>query len=557
VPYAAVGAAIAAIVFLLPSALRPPQSPPTQTAELSPDAPPDDNQDSLISTLNRGHSGTGDGTGENGEGPTGAAATVQGAPPTTLAPAAPPAACPFGYGRPPRQTFSIYSPPCAAAFTGSNGGATSTGVTATEIRVVVHGGTPGWADQKVVGATGSEGGADKTWRLYEDWLNSHYQFYGRRLRLYKMDHGSNGDAHKAAVAYMANEVRAFAAVTPANGDTLRELARQKIIGIDGREYDDSFLEGNRPYIWSWAPSATIRHKQIAEYVCAKLADRPAAHAGPAYQNQTRKFGLAWQDEEGKRDAPEEIQRFVRERCGVVVEPAVAIWTDTSETNLATYMATAVAKLQSANATSVILAAHVVPTSSMLQAAGKNGYIPEWILAGEGGNDQNANARTFDPTEWAGHAFGISPLELEEPGGIGASDTTSDGVRAYKEMDPGGSPDGGTLAMFPHLMQLANGIQMAGPTLTPQTFERGMFSIPLREGPPNWARSGGYRPGNHGYATAVGEIWWDPRATDSTGSSGAYRWTHEGRRWRYGQIPPGETTVFSDGISSRPEGWSNY
>jgi hypothetical protein len=112
-------------------------------------------------------------------------------------------------------------------------------------------------------------------------------------------------------------------------------------------------------------------------------------------------------------------------------------------------------------------------------------------------------------------------------------------------------------MFQPLVQIANGIQMAGPKLTPETFEKGLFSIPLREGPPNWARAGAYRPGNHGFATAVGEIWWDATAEDSTGNTGAYRWTRDGQRWKLGHIPPGETTVFKEGVAVRPDGWSNY
>ena len=46
------GAIVLIAGILLPSALRPPNQQPNQTAQLSPDAPPDKNPDALISSLN-------------------------------------------------------------------------------------------------------------------------------------------------------------------------------------------------------------------------------------------------------------------------------------------------------------------------------------------------------------------------------------------------------------------------------------------------------------------------------------------------------------------------
>src|SRR5437763_15119101 len=49
--------ALACAVILLPSALRPPAQQPNQTAELSPNAPPDKNQAAIIGSLQRASSG--------------------------------------------------------------------------------------------------------------------------------------------------------------------------------------------------------------------------------------------------------------------------------------------------------------------------------------------------------------------------------------------------------------------------------------------------------------------------------------------------------------------
>jgi hypothetical protein len=553
--------AIAAIVFLLPSALRPPQSPPTQTAELSPDAPPDENQDSIISTLNRGQSGTGDGTADVGEGQgEGQTIFVNGQPQQEVAAAPPPAACPYGYGKPPRQTFSIYSPPCAPAFTGDNGGATSPGVTANEIRVVVSGGTEGWADQVVTDSnTGAEKQPDKTWRILQQWFNSHYQFYGRKLRFYKMDQGAPGtstnpdDDRRAKVARMQTEIHAFAVSTLEGGVTRQEAARRKILsfGEQGNDqFQDSFYQENRPYIWSWRASATTLRKLIAEYACGKLANRPAKFAGPAYINTQRVFGVVYDSVIGKGDAGAEIDQYMQQTCGVKIKRSIGI-AATGDSN------TAATRLASDGVTTVINTLTWGGTTGMIAAASSIGYNPEWVFDGEGAQDLNYTARANDQAQMA-HAFGISGLEIEDAGAFSNDNTEYfNAHRAYHEIDPANDPDRGPSLFFSGLEMLANGIQMAGPNLTPQTFEKGLHSIPLRQGPPNWAVNGGYRPGNYGYATGVGEIWWNAAGTDSVGNPAVWCWTRNAARWTLGHLPPGETTVHAEGICKRSNDWANY
>src|SRR2546425_6421543 len=109
VPVAFMGLGMPLIAVLLPPALRPPAPQTPQTAQLSPDAPPDNKTESLIASLNRASSGTA-GAGA------GAASDLNAAGDDTLLAAPPPntVGCPHGYGNPPRQTESPYSAPCAA-----------------------------------------------------------------------------------------------------------------------------------------------------------------------------------------------------------------------------------------------------------------------------------------------------------------------------------------------------------------------------------------------------------------------------------------------------------
>lgn len=101
-PVAYFGLALALILTIIPTALRPPEPPPPTSAEFSPDAPPDEQQ-TIVSELGRAGSATA------GSGPP---AIAPGLPPAALAPG-PARSCPLGFGNPPRQTESLYAAPCA------------------------------------------------------------------------------------------------------------------------------------------------------------------------------------------------------------------------------------------------------------------------------------------------------------------------------------------------------------------------------------------------------------------------------------------------------------
>src|SRR5438067_5345143 len=93
--------ALALVVIVLPSALRPPTQQPNQSAELSPNAPPDKNQAAIIGSLQRATSGVASRANPNGSSAPATPTTAplpqsQQAPTVTV-----PRACPHGFGNPP------------------------------------------------------------------------------------------------------------------------------------------------------------------------------------------------------------------------------------------------------------------------------------------------------------------------------------------------------------------------------------------------------------------------------------------------------------------------
>ena len=85
----------------------------------------------------------------------------------------------------------------------------------------------------------------------------------------------------------------------------------------------------------------------------------------------------------------------------------------------------------------------------------------------------------------------------------------------------------------------NGLHLAGPNLTPKTFETGMFSYPVGQGP---AGRWDFSPNHYTGASDARVVWWDPdQPSQFNGELGAYR--DDGTRVRQGQFPEEEIEVF--------------
>ncbi|HZU71382.1 MAG TPA: hypothetical protein VE990_01300 [Acidimicrobiales bacterium] len=540
-PITYLGAVLALAVALLPSALRPPPQQQNQTAAFSPNAPPDQRQ-TLFDAIHQASSGT-----AGAGGPTAAAAPLTST--STTIPNQPTNAinlqanyCPFGVNG--KQTPNVYSPPCAPAWHGNNGGSTWRGVSPTQINVAITGITsqpsPNGALSEQVSA--SDSATTRTWKVFERYFNEAFQLWGRQIQFYVASPASSSETDEENEAVTADQqYHIFGQLSYSAEPMCQYYSQHQIVSWCG-DFEPSswYAQGSPPQmVYSWVMTGEQDAQFVAEYICKSLANRPAIYAGEAdYHNQTRKFGMLLYDTRGYAAYAPYIKNDLKARCGVSIEMQ---YSDLDNTNGEQALAAAATKFKADGVTTVIPGVDVISAAGFTQAAASNDWFPEWLLNGGGSNDTNGYGQLQNTAEWA-HAFGFAPSPMGRPY------ENMDCFRAYQLLDPGNLPDDNfCIYDFVTLYIALAGLQLAGPHLTPTTYMNGLYSLGKRYmAHPVWADGGGIVAGHPTYEDDVGLIWWNANAPDPTstsGSTGAYEWENGGQRYQLGQLPSGPPTVF--------------
>jgi hypothetical protein len=481
--------------------------------------------------------------------------TVAGQPGLPAAPGQPGAAPPAGpaaaaTGACADRTLQVpgdpYSPPCIA-FDGDNGGATSQGVTGDEIVVSVRE-LEGPSAAEIFSDLTGENVSDSpeayhdTVLAYADYFNQHFQFYGRRIRIEFFDGqgigasellGGGREQALADAVQASQEIGAFADVTGITLPYADALARQGVVNIGAPYPSRNWFVERRPYTWSPFPDGTNVVEASVSWITSRLNGQPTTqYSGPAYLGQPRRYAVV---------APEnpEYQESVNRYLELVGDAGFDIVLNLKyRLDLGTMVNQAsaiIAQLKDAGITSVICACDPVMLAlGMTPKANEQGYEPEWITSGLAFVDQDIVGQLIDPRQWQ-RAFGIAYNATPEP--IGGSYPYA----AYKLVRPDDEPCFGHEAIYYQMYMLAIGLQMAGPTLTPETFEAGMFAYPGGSGPLGTWRFG---EGDYTPTDDFREIWWDPdRISPQNNQPGAWVELNGGARYLPGQVPQGPAPYF--------------
>lgn len=432
-----------------------------------------------------------------------------------------------------------YSPPCEQ-FSGSNGGATSMGVTPTAINVAFRLTSDQSFQQtlaQLAGASLKDTNADteRTVLALADYFNSHFQFYGRKIVVHFYNgQGSlsnellgTGQAQAEADALTVKSMKAFADLSAESEPYADALAKQGIMAFGDPYMSRAWHQQHAPYTWSIATDGTDVASLSANYAVKKLCPKPAlaAYAGGSLKGKPRKFALL---------APENswYQESVAVAQGIMKAAGCSADIFTYSLDLGTMSqqaANLVSKLKSGGYTTVICGCDPIFPVYMSGQGNQQGYLPEFIITGTALTDADYSAQLWNQN-FTAHAFGLSPNGPTVPY------TQTIGYAAYKTVRTD-EPAFFVNLIYAQMDELAIGIQMAGPNLTPQSFQQGMFNYPPREGPMGlW----GFSSSQYTIPNDVREICYSPTAISPyNGKPGAYvASSSNNARWTASDIPAG-------------------
>jgi hypothetical protein len=444
----------------------------------------------------------------------------------------------------------LYAPPCVEPWKGgSNGGATAPGVTADTITVALYQAQPDPLAEVALKQTGSDeslAAEARTVQAYVDFFQSHYETYGRRVRVVPIKASGTPDddvTAKADADRVANELHAFASfggpsLTNAYAD---ELAAKGVLCLAECVLAEtsSFLQSRAPYVWPSFAAPDQAALPWAQFVISQLSGRPAIHAGdPKLRRQRRVFGdVRFDDGTGIFDATyKQFAQTLARHHTTIADDLKYVFDLTQDQQIAR---TLIASLKTAHVTTVFVAADPIFPSFLTKEATAQGYFPEWVVLGYAYTDTAVFGRTYDQRQWA-HAFGVSLLPAR-------TDDSADQLATVLKWQTGRPPEAKTFRVLVQApLIFFTGLHLAGPHLTAATFRDGLFRYPAdRPMVPtiihtSWGRHGIWPSTDYTWGDDLTVIWWDPNATGSNEvgdqGRGLYRYALSGRRYLPGHWP---------------------
>jgi hypothetical protein len=433
----------------------------------------------------------------------------------------------------------------------NNGGATSPGVDATTINVVVRQ-DPSLPDIGALAAQFTNGkfhvtetaeDVRRTYQVLAEYFNRHFEFYGRKINV-KFFNGQGSLATEALgggqdkatsdAVNAAQQQHAFAELNCSTSPYCEALVKNRVMALNELYFSNDWFAAHQPYAWSTIPDCTTVAEATADLVVKELRNRPAAFAGGNLHGKPRKYGVIAPDTPIYRSCLDSSVKATRAAGVDVADVRTYPLSLDALQNNADELTSVFA---SEGITSVILATDPITPLLMGNDAVQQNWYPEWILAGVAFTDADFVGQIQNPDEWK-HAFGVSFLASQLPF------RQSFGYQAYKSVSPDTEPAELLVeTIYYELEQFAVGVQMAGPTLNPVTFGQGLRAWPGGSG--GEAGSWKFLPGKYSPWTDGRIVWWDPSGVSPyNGLVGRY--DDNGKRYPIGGYPPGDPPVFLNG-----------
>ena len=444
----------------------------------------------------------------------------------------------------------VYSPPCVQPFTGKNGGATAQGITGNEIKVVIWVGDPSkdpvLAGQIIAaGASLDTNTIKATWQGYIDIYNKMLELYGRKISVEFFD-GTGSGADTAAAKSDAIAIAAkkpFAVLGgPAQSTSVfsDELAHRGVVcvGTCALAVPQRITTNNAGYIFTDGPSPEQAAMLTAEFIGKQAGPGKAQYAGDdATKNKSRVYGVVHYDTpDGQYHSQFNTLKDGLKKYKITPKADQSFFLDPAKSQ--ENARTIITKMKSAGVTTVIYTGDPLTPAALTKEATAQDYHPEWIVGPTVLADTTFFGRTFDQEQWA-HAFGVALVA----GRVPQSDNPNYTLYTWFHGSP--PPNNTYNVIVPTVSVLARGLTMAGPKLTPKTFQDGLFRYPPSGGDPinpkqSWGKHGLWPSVDYWGSDDAGILWWDPNATgeDEVGKvgQGVYQYGNSAKRYTLGHFP---------------------
>jgi hypothetical protein len=491
---------------------------------------------------------------------------------------------------------SLYAAPCTPAYNGNNGGTTYNGVTKNTITIAIpYNQTSAATTLALAQDTDTEDQIRQTRADYNEVFQHHWQTYGRKVNLveYTSAYNNSGSAAEqdAECQSDANKVafqmHAFASYGDCGTNAYENtLVKNGVLCFCTVTIPASFYLNWAPYVWGTGlPDEEAAYLMRAEVVCNEIKPYPPQFAGEADLNsplvKTRSFGLVWPgpsaiDNTTVYEAGAKYFEGLLKKCGANLKSSDSM--PIIDTNGAQDANTIMAKYKKLAITDVIVVQDPIDPKFLTNAATSNNYSPEWIVTGSALTDETFFGRQYDQTQWR-HAFGMGLLADR------VSPNLTDSYNIYYWQFHKTPPAPITYPLvYPFFYWFYTGLQLAGPHLTPQTFQCGAPPYTSRTITGDKGSSSGkpcvgkVYPGLFGYpispahyqtrvanpAIAWGDhffpwdsynmisdgalLYWDATVSgpDESGRNGVgmYRYMYGGKRFLWKQFPKGNQPWFN-------------
>jgi hypothetical protein len=338
---------------------------------------------------------------------------------------------------------------------------------------------------------------------------------------------ANNDALKTAT-----EAEAFADVSALTQPYADGLSRQHVINFGAPFLSREWFTDRRPYSWSLLTDCSVIGETGTEYSLRRLIERPARWAGGSLRDQPRKVAVIAPDNPEYQQCVASANQVI-EDAGKQID--LQLDYNLNLANLQPQASTILARLKDAGITTVACACDPLMVLYLTRVAETQGYEPEWQVLGTGFTDLDLVGQAFalpsSGDQWT-RAFGTSYFAEQLPY------RESPGYKAYTSVNAD-QPSLLVDVLFYQLYAFVIGVQMAGPELTPENFETGMFAYP---GGTGVAGTWDFSPEHYTPQVDAREVWFDPDTPSGfNGEPGTFR--GGGERFRQGEWPEGDPEVF--------------